>query len=345
MTRIRTSHVGSLPKPAWLAAPEQLRAPWRLEGAALREGQDDAVALWLAEQARAGLDIVTDGEVRRRHYIWGFLEAVAKVDFEQQAMRPMRGGRYAAQSAAPRIMSALEWQGPVLAEALAFARARSALPVKVTLPGPMTTADSVVDTAGRRDDEAFAMAFAEILNREARALDAAGADVIQIDEPCFNVYTDEVARWGVAALERAFEGVRAKRAVHICYGYGTELVLAWKTKNTEWGHYAKTLPLLAGSSIQQVSVECAASGVDPAVLGVLKGKDVMVGVIDVGTEAVETPDAVARRIEHALAHVTAPNLIACTDCGMVPRSRAAAAGKLCALVEGARLVEGTAIRP
>jgi 5-methyltetrahydropteroyltriglutamate--homocysteine methyltransferase len=340
MSRIRTSHVGSLPKPTWLAAPEQLRAPWRLEGQALREGQDDAVDLWLAEQDRIGLDVVTDGELRRRHYIWGFLEAVAQVDFEQQAMRPMRGGRYAAQSAAPRIMSGLEWRGPVLAGALSFAKARTGRPVKVTLPGPMTVADSIVDVAGKRDDEAFAMAFAEVLNREARALDAAGADVIQIDEPCFNVYTDAVASWGIAALERAFDGVKARRAVHICYGYGTELVLAWKTKNQEWGHYARTLPLIAGSSIHEVSVECAASGVDPAVLGTLKGKDVMVGVIDVGTEKVETPDDVARRIEKSLAHVAPQHFIACTDCGMVPRSRAAAAGKLRALVAGARLVEG-----
>src|SRR4051812_42886272 len=142
MSKIRTSHVGSLPKPTWLAAPEQLRAPWRLEGTALREGQDDAVALWLAEQDRLGIDVVTDGEVRRRHYIWGFLEAVASVDFDKQAMRAMRGGRYAAQTAAPRIMSALEWRAPVLAEALAFAKARTGRPVKVTLPGPMTVADS-----------------------------------------------------------------------------------------------------------------------------------------------------------------------------------------------------------
>lgn len=337
---IRTSHVGSLPKPAWLAPPEQLRAPWRLEGAALREGQDDAVALWLAEQDRIGLDVVTDGELRRRHYIWAFLQGVATVDFDNQAMRPMRGGRYAAQTAAPRIMSPLEWRGPVMTGALAFAKARTGRPIKVTLPGPMTVADSIVDVAGKRGDEAFAMAFAEVLNREVRALDAAGADVIQIDEPCFNVYTDEVERWGLAALERAFDGAKAKRAVHICYGYGSEVVLAWKTKNTEWGHYAKTLPLLAGSSIDQVSVECAASGVDPAVLGALKGKDVMVGVIDVGTEKVESPDEVARRIERALPYVPPAHFIGCTDCGMVPRSRAATEGKLRALVAGARLVEG-----
>lgn len=335
---IRTTHVGSLPKPAWLAAPEQLRAPWRQEGKALREGQDDAVALWLADQDRIGLDIVTDGEQRRRHYIWGFLEALGTIDFENQAPRASRGKRYADQTPVPRVLSELVWPGPVLVDALAFVKARTARAVKVTLPGPMTVADSVVDVAGGRDDEAFAMAFAEILNREARALDAAGADVIQIDEPCFNVYTDEVARWGIAALERAFEGVRAKRAVHICYGYGTPLVLAWKTKNTDWGHYAKTLPLLAQSSVEQVSVECAASGVDPAVLGTLQGKDVMVGVIDVGSESIESPETVARRIDVALRHVSAENLIACTDCGMVPRSRAAASGKLRALVEGARLV-------
>jgi 5-methyltetrahydropteroyltriglutamate--homocysteine methyltransferase len=338
--RIRTSHVGSLPKPQWLAGANQLRSGWTQSGEALQEGQNDAVAIWLAEQARAGIDVVTDGEVRRRHYIWGFLDGLGTIDFEKQAMRPSRGQRYQSATAAPRVTSPLEWRTPVMLEALRFAKERTTLPVKVTLPGPMTVADSIVDEYGKLNDHDFAFMYAEILNREARALADAGADVIQIDEPCFNIYTDEVAQWGIAALERAFEGVKATRAVHICYGYGTEVVLKWKTQNTDWGHYWKTLPLLGKSSVDQISVECAASGVDPAVLEALRGKDVMVGIIDVGTEVIETPEVVATRMEKALQHVAPKHFIGCTDCGMVPRSRGAAFGKLQALAKGARLVEG-----
>lgn len=340
MALVRTAHVGSLPKPGWLAEPEQLRSPWKLTGPALVEGQDDAVAVWLAEQNGAGLDVVTDGELRRRHYIWGFLDALGKIDFDRQGVRRSRGGRYTAETKAPRVLSELTWPGPVMLEALAFAKARTTRQVKVTLPGPMTVADSIIDEHGKRNDRDFAFMYAEILNKEARALSEAGADIIQIDEPCFNIYVDEVGEWGIAALEKAFEGVTAKRAVHICYGYGTPVVLKWKQSNTDWGHYGKTLPLLAKSSVQQISVETAASGVDLAVLETLRGKDVMVGVIDVGTEEIESPETVAGRIEGALKYVPAQHLIACTDCGLVPRSRHAAAGKLRALVRGAALVNG-----
>lgn len=340
MGLIRTTHVGSLPKPTWLAEPEQLRSPWRLSGAMLAEGQDDAVAVWMEEQNLAGLDVVSDGELRRRHYIWGFLDALGTIDFENQGMRRSRGGRYTAETRAPRVLSELVWPGPVMLDALRFAKARTARAVKVTLPGPMTVADSIIDEHGKRNDRDFAFMYADILNKEARALADAGADVIQLDEPCFNIYIDEVADWGIAALERAFQGVTAKRAVHICYGYGTPVVLKWKQSNTDWGHYWRTLPLLAKSSVDQISVETAASGVDLAVLDALAGKDVMVGVIDVGTETVESPDTVARRIEGALKFVPAQRFIGCTDCGLVPRSRRAAAEKLRALVRGAALVEG-----
>ena len=230
------------------------------------------------------------------------------------------------------------WTKPVLLDALRFAKARTDRQVKVTLPGPMTVADSVFDEAGGRSDADFAAAYADLLNKEARALSEAGADVIQIDEPCFNIYTDEVKDWGLEILERAFDGVTAKRAVHICYGYGTEVVLNWKKANDDWSHYNATLPLIADSSIDQISIECAASGVDLSVLDCLAGKDVMVGVIDVGTEEVESAQVVADRIRHAMKHVSAEHLIACTDCGMVPRSRRAAEGKMNALAAGAALV-------
>ena len=335
---LRTTIVGSLPKPTWLAEPGVLRAPWRLAGDALREGQDDAVRLALTDQEEAGLDVVCDGEQRRRHYIWGFLEGLTGIDTEKLAAKRARGGRYAEQTPAARIVGEVKRTTPVFLEPLRFALAQTRRPLKVTLPGPMTIVDSVVDEHYGSDEKSLALRFAELLNAEARELAAAGADVVQFDEPCFNVYTDKVAAWGVAALERCADGVGAKKAVHICYGYGTPTVLAWKTKNRDWGHYGVTLPLLADSSIDQVSVECAASGVDVAVLGALKGKDVLLGVIDVGTEEVESPERVAERIRRALPHVAPERLYACTDCGLVPRSRDAARGKLRSLAAGAAVV-------
>jgi len=237
-----------------------------------------------------------------------------------------------------RLTGPVRRDAPIFVDACRFARAHTARPLKVTLPGPMTVADSVADEAGNADFKTLAMRFAEILNREARDLVDAGADVVQFDEPCFNIYLDEVAAWGIETLEQAMDGVRARKAVHICYGYGTPTVLAWKSANTDWGHYGVTLPLLAKSTVDQVSVECAASGVDVAVLGELRGKDVLLGVVDVGTEDVETPEVVAGRIRRALQHVAPEHLKPCTDCGLVPRTRTAALGKMRALAQGAALV-------
>ena len=336
--KLATTIVGSLPKPAWLSETATLRAAWRLEGDALREAQDDAVRLALADQETAGIDVVCDGEMRRRHYIWGFLEGLAGTDTVNLGAKRARGGRYSESTPVARVVGALARPAPVLLEALRYARARTARPLKVTLPGPMTIVDSVLDEHYGADERSLALRFAELLNAEARDLAAAGADVVQFDEPCFNVYVDKVKDWGIAALERAMAGVAAKKAVHICYGYGTPAVLAWKRQNREWGQYAVTLPLLADSSVDQVSVECAAPGLDPSVLGALRGKDVLFGVIDVGTDAVETPERVAERIRAALAHVAPERLLPCTDCGMVPRSRAAAMGKMRALAAGAAIV-------
>ena len=334
---LQTTIAGSLPKPTWLAEPNVLYGAWRLEGDARVEAQDDAVRLALAMQSDAGIDIVTDGEQRRQHYIWGFLHGLTGFDFENMGSRVSRGGRYVPQTPAPRIIGEVTRPSSVMVEAVRFARATTDRPWKVTLPGPMTICDSTLDEHYREGEEALALHFASLLNAEARELAAAGADVIQFDEPCFNIYVDKVAAWGITALEKAAEGVAAKRGVHICYGYGTPTVLAWKTQNKDWSHYNVTLPLLGKSSIDQVSVECAASGVDPSVLHALEGKDVLAGVIDVGTEVVETPDVVASRIRRLLDHVSPDRLQPCTDCGMVPRSRAAASGKLRALVAGAAL--------
>jgi len=337
MTLLRTTIVGSLPKPTWLAEPGVLRAPWQISGEALREAKDDAVRLALIEQENAGLDVVCDGEQRRRHYIWGFLEGLTGIDTERLGAKRARGGRYAEQTPAARIVGEVARPAPVFLDALRFARANTRRALKVTLPGPMTIVDSVLDEHYGADEKSLAFRFAELLNAEARELAVAGADVIQFDEPCFNVYVDKVAEWGIAALERSAAGVTAKKAVHICYGYGTPSVLAWKSRNQDWGHYGRTLPLLAESSIDQVSVECAASGVDVSVLGVLKGKEVLLGVIDVGTENVEIPELVAERIRKALPYVSPERLFPCTDCGFVPRSRAAARGKMQALAAGAAL--------
>lgn len=277
--------------------------------------------------------------MRRRHYIWGFLEGLTGIDTGRLGERKgYRGARYGPSAQVPRITGEVKHTAPVFLEAVQYARARTQKPLKVTLPGPMTVWDSTLDEHYGLGEKDMALLFAEMLNEEALALQAAGADVIQFDEPAFNIYTDKVGEWGIEVLERAVQGVTAKKCVHICYGYGVEGVLRWKTQNTEWGHYGITLPLLAQSSIDQVSVECAASGVDVSVLASLSGKDVLLGVIDVGTEEVESPVVVADRIRAALPFVSPDHLYPCTDCGMVPRSRAAANGKMRALAEGAALV-------
>jgi 5-methyltetrahydropteroyltriglutamate--homocysteine methyltransferase len=332
------SIVGSLPKPPWLAQPNVLRAPWRLSGDDLRAAQDDAVRLAILDQEEAGLAVVTDGEVRRRHYIWGFLDGLTGVDTEQLARQRSRGGRYSESTEVPRIVGPVERTSPVFLDACRFARATTDRLLKVTLPGPMTIVDSVADEHYGNDRRSLAMRFAKILNAEARELASAGADVVQFDEPCFNIYVDDVEAWGIEALEQCMDGVAARRAVHICYGYGTPTVLAWKTKNTDWGHYEVTLPLLARSGVDQVSVECAASNVDVSVLRALAGKHVLLGVINVGTEEVESADVVAGRIRRALDYVPPAHLLPSTDCGLVPRSREAARGKMRALAAGAAIV-------
>jgi len=338
---VKATIVGSLPRPIWLATGGEAVCSWRLEGEFLKAGQDDAVRLWVAAQEKAGLDCVTDGEQRRRHYISAFFDGLDGIDTVNLAMRAQRGQRYHKEIAAPRLLAGPEYRGPIFVDTLRATKALTDLPVKVTLPGPMTIVDSLVDTVGGRSEEALAMRFAELLNEEARALSAAGADVIQFDEPCFNIYIDKVRDWGIAALERAAQGVTAKKAVHICYGYGVPNVKRWKSGNTDWSHYGHTLPLLAKSSIDQVSVETAASGVDVGVIEALRGKDVLLGVVDVGNEAVETAETVAERLQHALRYADADHLYACTDCGMLPLSRQAAEGKLRALAAGAALVNAS----
>jgi 5-methyltetrahydropteroyltriglutamate--homocysteine methyltransferase len=341
---LQTMIVGSLPRPTWLVPAGQMYVQWKLEGDALQEGQDDAVLVALADQEAAGLDIVTDGEQRRRHYIWGFTEGLEGLDFSRLAKITTRGGRYGSSRVdAARVVAPVRRRGAIVSDAVRFLKRYSNKPIKVTLPGPMTTTDTLADEY-YRDRRTLATELAKLLNDEAHELAEAGADIVQFDEPCFNIYLDEVEEWGVRTLEDAAKGLRAKKAVHICYGYGVDVVLKWKNSNTDWSHYWRTLPLLRTSAIDMISVECAASGVDPAVLAQAKSKDLMVGVIDVGTEEIETPEKVASRIRTALQYVEPGHLYPCTDCGMIPRSRTAARGKMKALADGAWLVRSELIR-
>ena len=332
---LRTTIAGSLPKPVWLAEPETLWAPWKLAGDALVEGQRDAVRLALFDQEHAGIDIVTDGEQTRRHFVTTFIEGLDGVDFEHRRTVRIRN-RYDA--SVPVVVGPVARRHPIYVDDAAFLRGQTAHGVKYTLPGPMTMVDTLHDEHyGSREKLAFA--FAEILNEEARAIAAAGVDVVQFDEPAFNVYFDEVRDWGIAALERAAAGLECKTAVHICYGYGIKANIDWKNSlGGEWRQYEQTFPLLAGSAIDQVSLECAHSHVPIDLLALLAGKDVLVGAIDVATDRVETPEDVAAVLRAALRFVPAERLYPCTNCGMVPLGRQVARDKLRALGAGARLV-------
>jgi len=332
---LQTTIAGSLPKPAWLAEPKKLWAPWLLEGAMLDEGKRDAMRLSLGDQEAAGIDIVTDGEQTRRHFVTTFIESLEGVDFEHKRTVRIRN-RYDAD--VPVVVGKVARKRPVYVEDIRTLRSLTTHRIKATLPGPMTMVDTLYDDH-YRSREKLAREFAAILNQEARELERAGADVVQFDEPAFNVYMDEVRDWGIAALEAAATGLKCKTAVHICYGYGIKANNDWKkTLGSEWRQYESTFPLLAASKIDQVSLECANSHVPLELLALLEGKDVMVGAIDVADDAVESPEQVAATIRAAMKFVPAGKLFPCTNCGMVPLSREVAVGKLTALAAGAALV-------
>ncbi|WP_130430938.1 methionine synthase [Rivibacter subsaxonicus] len=330
-----TAIAGSLPKPGWLAETNKLWPKWREEGAALAQAKLDATLLWLKAQEDAGLDVVGDGEQSRQHFVHGFLEQVEGIDFEHKVEMGIRADRYKAM--VPQVVSALKLKGRVHAAEARFLRAHTKHRIKFTLPGPMTIVDTVADRFyGDRVKMAFA--FAELLNQEALALQADGVDIIQFDEPAFNVYLDDAASWGVQALERAAQGLSCTTAVHICYGYGIQANIDWKhTLGEQWRQYEKVFPALAKSSIRQVSLECYNSHVPPELMALLEGKDVMVGVIDVASDVVETPEQVADTIGRALQFVPKQRLIPCTNCGLAPMDRAVALAKLQALGLGAAL--------
>jgi 5-methyltetrahydropteroyltriglutamate--homocysteine methyltransferase len=330
-----TTIAGSLPKPAWLAAPNRLWAPWRLEGEELATAKDDATLLALKLQEDAGIDIVGDGEQARQHFVHGFLEQVDGIDFDKRVEIGIRNDRYKAMC--PTVTGPLRLRARVHQREARLARAHTTRKLKFTLPGPMTIVDTIAD-AHYSDRVKMAFAFADLLNQEARGLAADGVDVIQFDEPAFNVYMDAAADWGIEALHRAIEGVAATSAVHICYGYGIPANIEWKaTLGTKWRQYEKFFPALANSRIDQVSLECINSHVPMSVLGLLTGKDVLIGVIDVAADRIETPEEVAAVIGKAAEFVPAQKIIACTNCGMAPMRREIAANKLEALARGAAL--------
>ena len=332
---LETTIAGSLPKPAWLAKPRMLWAPWQLEGEALVEAKRDATLLALKEQEDAGIDIVTDGEQARQHFVHGFLERIEGVDFARRVTMGIRNNRYNAE--VPTVTGPLRRKSNIHGFEAKIARAHTRRRLKFTLPGPMTIVDTIAD-AHYGDKVALAMAFAALLNEEARDLAEIGVDVVQFDEPAFNVYMDEVTEWGIAALHRAAEGLPCKTAVHICYGYGIKANIDWKSSlGTEWRQYEAIFPALATSRIDQVSVECAGAKVPLDLLGLLNGKEVLLGAIDVASERVETPEEVAATIEQASRFVPVERIYPCTNCGMAPMDRSLAISKLVALSAGAAL--------
>ncbi|MFT0733427.1 methionine synthase [Ralstonia sp. 22111] len=332
-----TSIAGSLPKPAWLAETNKLWPQWRAEGDALLQAKADATLLWIKAQEDAGLDIVCDGEQSRQHFVHGFLEQVEGIDFEHKVKMGIRDNRYDAM--VPQVVAALRLKGRVHAFEAQLARAHTKKKLKFTLPGPMTIVDTVADRF-YGDKVKMAFAFAELLNQEALALQADGVDIIQFDEPAFNVYMKDAADWGVQALERAAQGLTCTTAVHICYGYGIKANTDWKrTLGDEWRQYEAVFPALARSRIDQVSLECIHSHVPPDLMKLLVGKDVLVGVIDVASDVVETPEEVADTIGRALAFVPKERLFPCTNCGLAPMARDVAWRKLEALAEGTRLAK------
>ena len=336
---LETTITGSLPKPEWLAEPEKLWPAWRFEGEALKRAQQRAAAEWLKHQEAAGIDIVTDGEQFRIHFVHGFLEHIKGIDWEKKTPMGIRDNRYTVQ--VPTVTGPISRLHSVHLEEVLFIRSQTDRKLKFTLPGPMTICDTIADAYyGRRSD--MAMAFAEILNHEARELSAAGVDVIQFDEPAFNVFLDDVKEWGIAALDRAAAGLACATAVHICYGYGIAENLRWKESlGRQWRQYEEIFPALNASRIGQVSLECAASRVPPSLMALLKDKDVLVGAVAVTADRVEAPEEVAATIRAAMQYVDAARLYPCTNCGMAPISYDIALGKLHSLAAGAALVRNS----
>ncbi|MCJ9734882.1 methionine synthase, partial [Bradyrhizobium sp. PRIMUS42] len=330
-----TTIAGSLPKPEWLAEPNMLWAPWKSQGEELLRAKRDATLIWVKIQEDAGIDIVTEGEQARQHFVHGFLEKIDGIDFAHKVEMGIRKDRYKAM--VPQVVAPLRLKERVHAFEARAARTHTKKKLKFTLPGPMTIIDTIADRYyGDRVKMAFA--FAELLNEEAKALQADGIDLVQFDEPAFNVYMDEVNDWGIKALERAAQGLTCATAVHICYGYGIKANTDWKeTLGSQWRQYEQIFPAIDASPIQQVAIECRNSKVPLDLLALLKNKIVQAGVIDVASDIVETAEDVVQVIDAVSKFVPKSNIIATTNCGMAPMRREIAEAKLMALGAGAAL--------
>jgi 5-methyltetrahydropteroyltriglutamate--homocysteine methyltransferase len=299
-----------------------------------RPAKADATLIAIKEQEDAGIDIVCDGEQARQHFVHGFLERIEGIDFRNKVEMGIRADRYKAM--VPQVTGELRLKGRVHEMEARLSRAHTRRKLKFTLPGPMTIIDTIADRH-YGDKINMAMAFAGLLNKEARALEADGVDVIQFDEPAFNVYMHEVKEWGIEALHRAIDGLKCKTAVHICYGYGIKANTDWKEAlGSEWRQYEEIFPPLAQSRIDQVSLECIHARVPMSLMKLLDGKDVLVGAIDVATDKVETPEEVAAVLVEATKYVAPEKIVASTNCGMAPMRRDIAMAKLGALAKGAR---------
>ncbi len=333
---LETTIAGSLPRPDWLAEPEALKGAWKLEGDALEQGKRRAVEEWIRHQEQAGIDVLTDGEVFRRHFVHTFLEGIEGIDQDTKTVMGIRDNRYDLE--VPTVTGPLSRPKSIHVDEFRFVRSLTNKPLKFTLPGPMTICDTIADAHyGRRAD--MAMAFADLLNAEARELIAAGADIIQFDEPAFNVFFDDVTAWGIDALHRAIDGLSCTTAVHICYGYGIEENIRWKESlGDEWRQYEKIFPALNASRVDQISLECADSHVPHSVMSILKDKILMVGSVAVTADRIETPEEVAATIRSAMEYVDPERILPCTNCGMTPIPDATALGKLQSLAAGAKIV-------
>ncbi|MBF7073412.1 methionine synthase [Glaciecola sp. MH2013] len=330
-----TSTAGSLPKPSWLAEPETLWSPWKLAGNDLLKGKQNALLAALQDQQEANITIVSDGEQTRQHFVTTFIEHLEGVNFEKRKTVKIRD-RYDA--SVPSVIGPVSRKKPIFVEDAKFLRQQTTQAIKWALPGPLTMIDTLYDEFYQSRKE-LAWEFAKILNQEAKDLEAAGVDIIQFDEPAFNVFFDEVNDWGIACLERAIEGLKCETAVHICYGYGIKANTDWKQSlGGEWRQYEAIFPKLRESNIDIISLECHNSHVPLELLELIRGKKVMVGAIDVASTAIETPQEVAATLRNALQYVDSDKLYPCTNCGMAPLPSALANAKLAALSAGAEIV-------
>jgi 5-methyltetrahydropteroyltriglutamate--homocysteine methyltransferase len=331
-----TSLVGSYPQPDWLIDRQKLsgrfpprvraRELWRVAPEWLEQAQDDATLLSIRDQERAGLDIITDGEMRRESYSNRFATALEGVDLDNPGMALDRSGH---PNPVPRVVGTIRRLRPVEVRDLEFLRANTDRMIKITVPGPFTMAQQAQNDFYASEEE-MALDYAAAVNAEIRDLFAAGADVVQVDEPYMQARPDKARQYGVKALSRALEGIEGRTAVHICFGYAA--IIHERPSGYSF------LPELCGCRVQQISIETAQSNLDTAVLAQLPGKTIILGVIDLSDMAVETPETVAGRIRRALPHVDPQNVIVAPDCGMKYLPRDVAFGKMQAMVEGARIV-------